>query len=55
MVGKNIAAQTLTILKENKFTSSSEEIIAIIESIILKINGEIVELHFDSKNITNYI
>jgi len=55
MVGKNIAAQTLTILKENKFTSSSEEIIATIESIILKINGEIVELHFDSKNTTDYI
>lgn len=54
MVGKDIAAQTLTILKENKFTSSSEEIIATIESIILKINEEIVELHFDTKNTTNF-
>ena len=45
MVGKDIAAQTLTILKENKFTSASEEIIAI-EAIILKINDEVVEFHF---------
>ena len=55
MVGKEIAAQTLMILKENKFTSSSEEIIATIETIILKINGEVVELHFCSDNITDYI
>ncbi|CAB4436365.1 unnamed protein product [Rhizophagus irregularis] len=38
MIGKEIATQTLTILKENKFTSSSEEIIASLEAIILKIN-----------------
>ena len=54
MVGKEIAAQTLTILKKNKITSSSEEIIATIESIILKINGEIVELHFRSDNMTDF-
>ena len=36
--------------QKNKFTSSSEEIIATIEAIILKINGEIVELHFYSDN-----
>ena len=50
IVGKKIAAQTLIILEENKFTSSSEEIIATVESIILRINGEIVELHFDFNN-----
>ena len=50
-VGKDIAAQTMAILKENKFTSTSEEIIATIESIILKINDEIVELHFDFNNV----
>lgn len=54
MVGKEIAAQTSTILKKNKFTSPSEEIIATIEAIILKINGEIVELHFHSDNITDF-
>ena len=54
MVGKEIAAQTLTILKKNKFTSSSEEIIATIEAIILKINGETVELHFYSDNVTDF-
>jgi hypothetical protein len=43
----------MTILKENKFTSTSEEIIAAIESIILRINGEIVELHFDFNNVTD--
>ncbi len=53
MVGKDIAAQTLTILKENKFTSASEEIIATIEAIILKINDEVVEFHFHSNNITD--
>jgi hypothetical protein len=52
-VGKDIAVQTMTILKENKFTSTSEEIIAAIESIILRINGEIVELHFDFNNVTD--
>ncbi|CAB5335542.1 unnamed protein product [Rhizophagus irregularis] len=52
MVGKDIATQTLTILKNNKFTSPSEEIIATIESIILKIDGEIVELHFNSGDTT---
>ncbi len=50
MVGKDIAAQTMKILKENRFTSTSEEIIATVESIILRINGEIVELHFDFNN-----
>ena len=54
-VGKEIAAQTLTILKENKFTSSSEEIIATVEAIILKINGEMVELHFHSDNVTDFM
>ncbi|POG60082.1 uncharacterized protein OCT59_015666 [Rhizophagus irregularis] len=54
MIGKEIATQTLTILKENKFTSSSEEIIASLEAIILKINGEIVELNFHSDNITDF-
>ena len=44
----------MTILKKNKFTSSSEEIIATIEAIILKINGKIVELHFRSNNITDF-
>ena len=53
MVGKDIAAQTLTILKENKFTSPSEEIIATIEAIILKIYDEVVEFHFHSNNITD--
>lgn len=52
MVGKDIATQTLTILKKNKFTSPSEEIIATIKSIILKIDGKIVKLHFDSGDIT---
>ncbi|CAG8559808.1 15657_t:CDS:2, partial [Funneliformis mosseae] len=51
---KEIAAQTLTILKNNKFTSPSEEIIVTIEAIVLKINGEIVELHFYSNNITDF-
>lgn len=55
MVGKEIATQTLTILKKNNFTSSSEEIIATIEAIILKINGEIVEMHFHSDNKTDFI
>ena len=55
MVGKEIVAQTLTILKNNKFTSPSEEIIVTIEAIVLKINGEIVELHFYSNNITDFI
>ncbi|CAB4469255.1 uncharacterized protein OCT59_020530 [Rhizophagus irregularis] len=50
MVGKDIAAQTMKILKENRFTSTSEEIITTVESIILRINGEIVELHFDFNN-----
>ncbi|CAB5339320.1 unnamed protein product [Rhizophagus irregularis] len=50
MVEKDIAAQTMKILKENRFTSTSEEIIATVESIILRINGEIVELHFDFNN-----
>jgi hypothetical protein len=50
MVGKDIAAQTTKIFKENRFTSTSEEIIATVESIILRINGEIVELHFDFNN-----
>ncbi|GES84505.1 hypothetical protein GLOIN_2v1847779 [Rhizophagus clarus] len=54
MVGKEIATQTLTILKENKFTSPSEEIIASLETIIFKINGEIVELNFHSDNITDF-
>ncbi|GES91120.1 hypothetical protein GLOIN_2v1847779 [Rhizophagus clarus] len=54
MVGKEIATQTLTILKENKFTSPSEEIIANLETIIFKINGEIVELNFHSDNITDF-
>ena len=40
----------MKILKENRFTSTSEEIIATVESIILRINGEIVELHFDFNN-----
>ncbi|RIA84059.1 hypothetical protein C1645_742608 [Glomus cerebriforme] len=52
MAGKEIATQTLTILKKNKFTSSSEEIIASLETIVLKINGEIVELNFNSDNNT---
>ncbi|CAB4414347.1 unnamed protein product [Rhizophagus irregularis] len=43
MVGKEIATQTMSILKKNKFTSPFE-IIATIEAMILKINGEIVEL-----------
>jgi hypothetical protein len=51
MVGKEIAAQTLTVLKKNKFTSPSEEIIVTVESIILKINDEIIELDFHSNNI----
>src|SRR5438045_2032519 len=55
MVRKEIAVQTLTILKENKFISSSEEIIATIEAIILKINGEMVELHFCSDNVTDFM
>jgi hypothetical protein len=53
MVGKDIAAQTTTIFEENRFTSTSGEIIATIESIILKINGEIVELHFNLNNVVN--
>lgn len=40
----------MKILKENRFTSTSEEIIATVESIILRINSEIVELHFDFNN-----
>ncbi|PKK69179.1 hypothetical protein RhiirC2_781318 [Rhizophagus irregularis] len=43
MVGKEIATQIMSILKKNKFTSPFE-IIATIEAMILKINGEIVEL-----------
>ncbi|GES80121.1 hypothetical protein GLOIN_2v1777777 [Rhizophagus clarus] len=54
-VEKEIATQTLTILKENNFTSPSEEIIASLETIIFKINGEIVELNFHSDNITDFI
>ncbi|GES72684.1 hypothetical protein GLOIN_2v1847779 [Rhizophagus clarus] len=54
MVREGIATQTLTILKENKFTSSSEEIIARLEAIILGINGEIVELNFRSDNIADF-
>ncbi|GES85648.1 hypothetical protein GLOIN_2v1766279 [Rhizophagus clarus] len=54
MIGKEIATQTLIILKENKFTSPSEEIIASLETIIFKINGEIVELIFHSDNITDF-
>jgi hypothetical protein len=55
MVEKEIATQTLMILKNNKFITSSEEIIATIEAIVLKINGEVIELHFCSDNITDYI
>jgi hypothetical protein len=55
MVGKEIATQAMTILKKNKFTSPSEEIIATIEAIILKINGEIVELYFHLDNVTDFI
>jgi len=53
MVGKDIATQTMTIFKENRFMSASEEIIASVESIILRINDEIVELHFDFNNVTD--
>jgi hypothetical protein len=53
MVGKDIAAQTSDIFKKNKFISASEEIIATIDSIILKINGEVVELHFSSNDVNN--
>ena len=55
MAGKEIATQTLTILKKNKFTSSSEEIIASLETMVLKINGEIVELNFNSNNTTDFM
>ncbi|POG68813.1 hypothetical protein GLOIN_2v1777777 [Rhizophagus irregularis DAOM 181602=DAOM 197198] len=50
IVGKDIATQTMKILKENRFIFTSEEIIATVESIILRINSEIVELHFDFNN-----
>lgn len=53
MVGKDIAAQTSSIFKKNKFITASEEIIATIDSIILKIDGEMVELHFNHNDIND--
>ncbi|PKY32653.1 hypothetical protein RhiirB3_450998 [Rhizophagus irregularis] len=59
MIGKNITTQTLTVLKKNKFTSLSEEIIAIIEFIMLKIDDEIVKFFIfdddDDENQQNII